>query len=311
MSDYSLRAPNFINIGAQKCASTWLYHCLREHPGIFMGAKQVIKFFEHPHYRQEGWGDYLTHFSAATPEQIIGDSRVEYLYNPESPELIFEHLPDVKLIVLLRNPVERAVSAYLWNVRKALIPDLTLSDGLDVVLSGQCQSYDKEVQDRCRRIIEMGFYAKQMKRYLQLFPMERMLIILHDNIKEDPLDCIQTTCRFLGVDPDFVPSGLTKTPLKSAGIPLITKLEQKTRWLYGSGKVWDWLNRGLLRIGVGRSVPPALNSDVREALEGTYAGPNRDLLELLKDYSRRDSTFSGHLNLERCQWLTAIEKASR
>ncbi len=297
------RQPSFINIGAQKCATTWWYNCACEHPQIFLGEKNVIRYFEQPYYSQRDWKWYLSRFEGAGEGQVIGESRVEYVYNPETPELISKHLPGCKLVLILRDPVDRAVSAYLWNVRRGLLPDLPLAEGLRIAREGDHADRTDEMKELYERIIQMGFYDIQLARYLQRFDPEQMLLLLHDDIKRTPLECMRASFRFLEVDESFVPSGLTRTPLKSAGIRSLTQLERRTKAIHGSSKILDWANRAMGRIGLSKP-PPALDDDSRGALSQLYRPHNQRLRKTLEAYRSRPGTLSDHFG-SLPDWLTA------
>ncbi len=296
--------PHFLNIGAQKCATTWLYYCLKEHPEVFLSPKNRVVFFEQPDYSRKNWDWYLSHFAAARQGQVIGDARVEYLYNPETPELIARHLPDCKLVVILRNPVDRAVSAFHWYVRKGLLPDLPLDEGMRAALEGRASLESKQQDELFRGIVGMGRYAEQLDRYFKHFEQGRFLILLYDDVKTDPAGVYRSVCRFVGINAEFMPKGLGNQPLRSAGIPALKALERQTRMIYGSGKIWDWVNRAALRVGLGRE-GPRLGDQTKRALQRYYAPHNLRLAAILREYRSKCGHPPDHLRLERCEWLNS------
>lgn len=299
-TDDAAKKPSFIHAGAQKCATTWWYNCMKEHPQIFLGSKNTIRYFEKPCYDQHDWGWYLGHFKGAREGQQIGEARVEYIYNIESPGLIRKHLPDCKLIFQLRDPVDRAVSACRYNLRRGNIPDEPLVQALRnaVHASSGGAAGANGVQPR---IIRMGFYAEQLERYFGCFPMRQILILLYDDIQRDPLSCIQASQRFLGIEP-MRPRHLLGRPLQSADWPILNKLERKTRRIYGSAKLWVWCNRAALKAGMGKS-PPTLDPSLKAALQELYTPHNRRLRKLLNEYRQCKGAVSGHFGAQWPDWI--------
>lgn len=297
--------PSFLSIGAQKCATTWLYNCLKQHPDIHLGPKNRIRYFEPAVNARYDLDWYRNFFRDARPHQIIGEFRVEYLFVPETPALIHRTLPASKFLVNLRNPVDRAVSAYLWNVRRGLLPDLDLDQGMALALGAGDSGPLDDQRELLRRVVTMGFYDEQLERYLALFEPEQFLFLLTDEIERDPVACIRAVFRFLGVDSRFVPSGLTAKPLRSAGLRTLTTLERATSGIYGTFKVWELANRLAYGIGLG-GAPPRLGANGSHALEMLYAPHNRRLRGILDSLRDHPSTTFDHLNLDKCRWLSPM-----
>lgn len=103
--------PNFLIIGAQKSATTFLLRCLREHPDVFVPSGE-IPFFEDPDYSQGDIESFARLFARGCHKKAVGLKRPNYLHKPECPERIHRHIPSARLIVILRDPIERAISAY-------------------------------------------------------------------------------------------------------------------------------------------------------------------------------------------------------
>lgn len=195
-------APDFIIIGGQKCGTTWLRYHLRQHPQVVVPTKEA-QFFNRRHRlaREQSW--YESFFQRTAPGQVIGDKSPDYLWTTSdgarnhiagSHERIHEMYPDMKLIVTLRNPVNRAVSALNHLFRRGHITPLY---GVDPLLFG-----DKQSLIEGRGVIEKGFYHRELRRYLDLFDREQMLIFLfEDDILQSPRQTLQRLYEFLGVDP--------------------------------------------------------------------------------------------------------------
>lgn len=201
--------PNFFIIGAQKAATSWLVHCLRQHPEIYLPRRE-IPFFEYPNYGESKIRQFEDIFSDVHNEKAVGLKRPDLLFKMESPILIHNHLPDVKLIAVLRDPVDRAVSSYYWYMLIGIIPLRPLNEGLLKIAQGDCEYYNLS-----KEIIEAGFYYKQLRRYLHLFDRRQMLIMLYDDIRNEPEKCLKDILIFLDVDDLFEPNQANKRPKSS------------------------------------------------------------------------------------------------
>ena len=184
--------PNFLIIGAEKAATTWLARCLAEHPSVFVPPEKEIFFFSSRFSRGRGW--YASHFRDWSGEPRVGEATPVYLGHPDAPERIRATLGEIDLIVSLRHPVDRAYSAYWHNLRQG-----RLSPGSDFT---RCLEADAlEIRSR-------GEYLPHLLRYLRLFPRERLLVLLYDDIQDEPAQALRRCLEFLHVDPDFRPSTL-------------------------------------------------------------------------------------------------------
>lgn len=212
--------PHFLVIGAQKAGSTYVLECLRAHPEIYMPRAEV-PFFEGELYHADRLDQFERHFDAACAGQIIGVKRPNWLGSPECPSRIAKHLPEVKLIAILRNPVERAVSAYFHYMASGFIPIRPIEVGMPDLLDGK---YDH--LPRAREIIEFGFYRKHLMNYERYFATERIHVALLDDFRPEPKPALEAMFRFLGVDPSFLPAGTDRRPM--AAPYSITRLRLRT-----------------------------------------------------------------------------------
>src|SRR5687768_7836818 len=104
--------PDFLVIGAQKCATTWLYECLKDHPQICLPkSKKEVEYIGGDLYKEKGMDWYLSLIDHCGEDKVKGDVSVEYIINPDSPEILHTLNPELKFIVSVRNPVDRALSA--------------------------------------------------------------------------------------------------------------------------------------------------------------------------------------------------------
>lgn len=195
--------PNFLVIGAQKSGTTWLYNFLAEHPDIYVPEtrKELMFFDQKRNFRAMGVSGYQEYFSSVTNESAIGEVTPGYLWcarehtdwfkMPEfrynTPLRVQNHLgSDIKLIAILRNPIDRALSGFLHHRKRKR---LTSRDTLDEQIGKM-------------GIVHMGFYASHLARWNMFFPVEQFYITTYDKLFSDPDVCTEIL-RFLGVDENF------------------------------------------------------------------------------------------------------------
>ncbi len=182
--------PNFLGIGAQRAATTWLFECLREHPEIYLPPQKEIHFFDENFDKGLEW--YESFFNAVTTEKAIGEITPNYYHLPHALQRIKEVLPDVKLILSLRHPLERAYSAY------KLLHEYYADKGVSFEEAFKEGSY----------LLDLSLYSKHLENIFKLFPRSQVHIIIYDDILSDPLHVVRKLYSFLGVSIDFVPQAV-------------------------------------------------------------------------------------------------------
>mgnify|MGYP001416814740 CR=1 FL=1 len=185
--------PDFIGIGAMRCGTTWISDKLRKHPEIFLPNNYKELHFFDSHYKN-GIEWYENNFLGKIDTQISGEFTPKYLRDDESPFLIKNHYPNVKLIISIRNPVDRAFSHYNFLKKQLKISD----------------NFYEALFDENYEILKAGLYGQQIKTYLDLFPREKIHIIIFDDIKKTPYNVINELYNFLNVSSDFKPKNLEK-----------------------------------------------------------------------------------------------------
>ena len=191
------RRPTFLYIGAEKAGSTWIYQSLREHPDVYIPYVKDIDFFDKHYHRGFEW--YLSFFDAGTTADARGEIAHDYFLSEETAERIHRHLPDVKLICCLREPVDRTLSAYLCY-RK-----IDVSEGVDI------DAFAGRVHTR-----KCNDYYGNLRPYYRLFDPSQILTLFFDELKSDPRRFITRIYRFIGVDPAFTPLALHEKVLPAA-----------------------------------------------------------------------------------------------
>jgi len=187
--------PNFAIIGAQKSATTFLQNVLQSHPGVFIPNGELATF-EDPQYADFDRDEFASHFAPGESATAVGLKRPSYLHEPAVAPRLAEHLPDLKLIVALRDPIERAISAYFHQMRHSFAPVRDVNAGLQAILRGE---WDQEYP-RTSQIINYGQYHSQLSRYLQHYDSDRFFLTTYRSIKETPEDTLRALCGFLGIE---------------------------------------------------------------------------------------------------------------
>jgi hypothetical protein len=220
--------PNFVIIGAQKSASTFLQVCLSEHPEVFMPPDE-IPFFESPDYERSNISELESLFNDRI-ENTFGIKRPNYIGKPEVPKRIELHLPHAKLIAVLRNPIDRAISAYFHYINYGFIPCIDLEKGMRQLID---QPSYGEKYGRSHEIIEFGLYFKYLKKYGYFLKSGRLLVLLHEEILRNPLESIQKAYRFLNIDPGFIPISLNSRPQSVIyNLPRLKLLRMRNKFSY-------------------------------------------------------------------------------
>jgi len=183
-----MRLPDFLIIGAAKSGTSYLNEILKLHPEIFMPVIKEVHFFNNESEYFQGDQRYAKWFEYAKQDQIVGESTPVYFSNPKIPERIRSSLgPNLKLIVLLRDPVERAISHYKMSFQK-----------------GYHKTYDflndfHNSVDLVGGYANVGFYARSLSRYLDFFELENFLLIDFEDLSTRTSVVLNEVQDFLGL----------------------------------------------------------------------------------------------------------------
>jgi len=223
-----MKAPVFIGLGVEKAATSWIFACLYEHPEICIPIKE-INFFSEDELWQKGKSWFESIFSERCNEAnlIIGEFSTAYFYHSLAAKRINDLYPHAKLIVNLRNPIDRAFSNYVNDIKAGNID--------------RNDSFEKASKQN-NFYIDQGRYKEQLERYLELFDRSQIKVMVYDDL-DKPLEFIQSIFAFLGVDDSFVPNVLNKK-INKARIPENMTLEK-----------WNnFIAKGLQRSILGEKV---------------------------------------------------------
>jgi hypothetical protein len=242
--------PSFMVIGAQKCGTTTMFSCLAAHPQVIPPLTKEIHYFDGGRYQGEdvyvdkGSKWYIAHFPMVS-KLTHGNCKTfeaspSYLYVPEAAERIARDLPEARLLVLLRNPVERAISHYRHNVSKGREP-LTFKEALKRESSrlASSESWHRSVY----AYVDRGFYVRQLMRF-QSFRNQGQLLVLDSAVFfREPRLAMSRVYEFLGLDssfrlPDVRPRNIGRTPT----VAISNQYEElRDRYRPENEKLWNWI----------------------------------------------------------------------
>ena len=215
------QGPTFIIAGAPRSGTSWLYELLDRHPDVYMAkpARPEPKFFlvdelyslGIQHYYATWFGDEAGLYPAA------GEKSTNYLESPGAAERISAHLPHVKLVFILREPVDRAYSNWTWSVMNGLE-----TDNFENAIAREDER-ERTVPPRLKyarphAYFSRGLYAHLLRPYLQLFPRDQVLCLKFDDIVRNPCELAARLHRFIDVAP---------RPRDAVGLDVVNPSEQR------------------------------------------------------------------------------------
>lgn len=294
--------PNFLVIGAAKAGTTSLYRYLRQHPAIYMSPHKEPRFFalEGKTIDFQGPGDltrfnfvtdidsYRKLFTGVVNERAVGEVSPWYLYVSQSPERIKHYIPDVRLIAILRDPVDRAYSNFLHSVREQLEP---LDD-----FAAAMEAEAGRIRDNWSyrwHYKQKGFYCPQLKRYFEMFSKDQIRVYLYDDFTSDPVSMLKDIYHFLEVDEYFEVdttqrfnvAGVPKNKLLDRSLNRPSNLRALARTMIPSYRLRQFIKNNLRKINMADK--PELPRDVREKYINEYRNDILELQDLLqKDLSK-------------------------
>ena len=209
-----MRLPTFIVIGAGKGGTTSLYQYLNDHPQVFMSAIKETNYFvfeaQNPvvmqHLQEDdfpvrSFEQYAALFSDAGDATAVGEASPKYMPDPLAIARIRERLPTVKLIAILRHPVDRAYSAYAMRIRESLEPR-TFARAIEEEDSG---SFSPALEFGQKNYVSDGYYGRQLENVYALFDRSQVAVHLYEDLQRDALRLMSQIYQFIGVDEQFLP----------------------------------------------------------------------------------------------------------
>ncbi len=229
--------PNFFIVGAPKAGTTSLYRYLSKHSEIYMSPNKEPNYFSvcsvpENHYMKpiRDKNEYLSLFKKAKDRKIVGEGTTFYLSDPEASKLIHQIIPHARIIIMLRDPVERIFSQYLMEIR---------TGGLKLSFHEELQIELKHRRDRSKPILglKFGLYSESVKRYLDIFGREQVKTLIFEEFTQNTKGTVKEILKFLGLnssinnfdDPAHNPFSVARGPVAQYMLrnKTITKMARK------------------------------------------------------------------------------------
>jgi hypothetical protein len=302
--------PNFLVLGTAKAGTSSLYAYLKQHPDVFLSPTTELNFFAHeggdlnfrgPRDIEYMWDDslvatyedYLKQFGGVDRETAIGEVSTHNLYSVRAPALIKRYVPNAKMIAILRNPVDRAFSAFAHMVRDRREET---SDFRAALAREPARIRDN--WEPLWHYKSMGLYGVQLSRYLETFDRKQIRVYIYDDFVARPLEVVQDIFAFIGVDAKFAPDMSEKY-----NVSIMTRSHRLQDMMMG---------RSLVRSTLRSLVPASARTRVRNyILEHNVKRLrlNSEIRRELTDAFQEDiRLLEGLLNRDLSQWLRANSK---
>tara|TARA_B100000900_G_scaffold293827_1_gene252606 strand:+ start:9132 stop:9983 length:852 start_codon:yes stop_codon:yes gene_type:complete len=271
---------NTFIVGAPKAGTTSLHYYLQQHPDVCMSeikepnyftAQEVVKlYYDVSPVNSEDW--YHSIFAEPT-RKVIGEGSVSYLFYPEVAQKIYEYNPEARILIILRNPVQRAFSHYLMDCRLGLC-DISFEEILDK---------PSKYPHFYLQFVELGMYNQQINRYLEVFGHNQVKVMFYDDLKTDANLFIEQVFSFLDLSSIDV-NMLVKNKFKQPSSKIISKLYQ-FKWMRTYLNIF--FPKGFLlkikSVMFKDSKKPILDPSIKRKLSEIY---KNDVVELSKLLSK-------------------------
>jgi hypothetical protein len=278
---------DFAIIGAQKSGSTLVHEHLASHPGVWMPVGEQ-PHLEDPHYGQPALAALARDLEAAPAGARVGIKRPDYLARPEVPPRLHDIAPRARLLVALRDPVERAVSAFVHYRHYGLVPDVRVNDGLRMILRGGVP----HAYARASEVLEFGRYGVHLRRWTSTFDSRQILVVHSDALRRDSAKELARVQSFLGLAAVEARSAGLGNPgpysqVRRTYMRVVRRLVCLDHTSGATGLAQSPVGRRALAFDDGwlaqrfRGRPETLDDDVSAELVEYYAADRADLEETL------------------------------
>lgn len=285
-----MRLPDFLIIGGAKSGTTTLYQYLCRHPQVYLSTPKEPDFFAVDTQFAQGINWYSSLFNEAKPEQVCGEASTTYSrsqQHPRAAERIAQELPNVKLIYIMRHPVNCAYSFYVHKQKEGWRHQKKSFETFEQTIEHQSEFLDS------------SYYLKQITKFLQFFPQESFLFLLMEDLIQQPVNTIKKTLDFIKVD--------SKIDLIQKGLIVANKAQDHSEWFIRQQLMSPWkkipgaIQAKALLSQTARDrcyqilkqlqyqqwqkkqdLPPPMLPETRQILLEKYRQPNQQLADFLQ-----------------------------
>lgn len=246
-------------VGAMRSGTTSLARHLGAHPEVFVAPQKEVHFFDRNFHRGLSW--YREQFKASKDEPAVGEATQTYLYDEQAIARVADVFPDIKMIAILRNPIDRAYSHY-WHNRSRGRENLGFAEAI-AAEPGRLRS--GSLEDRYRySYMDRGRYAQQLARLSRLFPSDAVHLLIFEDFQKSPLDVYRDVCTFLGVRETFEPPAIGRSINSFATFRFL--------WVREIAKRLPGRARNMVgRLNTRSSSYPPLDPEIRVELKRVFA----------------------------------------
>ena len=260
---------DFLGIGAQKCASTWVYRVLSDHPEVAVMPGKEIDFFSY--YYNFGYEWYERHIGEVDPLKKVGEVSPSYFAYIHTPERVYLYNPNMRIVLSLRDPIERAYSNHLHEVRLGHV-------------TGENLEFEKGLKNNPMYLIQSQ-YSQQLARWLDVFPSDQIMVIFQEDIRDDPVIQAQKLYQFLGISEDhrswFLERKVNESfVIKNTKVDYLLKQLGKLGRSLGAGGFIETIKRNDLVRDIRRQHNQI---DLRQIISPISNDTRTSLLEILAD----------------------------
>jgi hypothetical protein len=285
------RPLDFFIVGAQKAGTTALFSFLGDHTEIFLPSVKETHFFVREEFFRLGTRYLSPLYQSLRGEALVGGADVEAMYFPDSAARMYAYAPSMRLIAVLRNPVDRAYSAY-WFARRLGFEDApTFEEGLAQEAARVGGGYSERSK---LTYLGHGYYAEQLDRYLERFPRERLHVVLHEDLSRHPQETLATVIGWLGLRYEHGSIDTTRR-VNVAGFPRSMLLQRLVRSDDSAPKqilrrvvptglryvINRYLRQPLLKRNIRPEVYPPMLEETRVRLREHFSPHNARLADLI------------------------------
>ena len=262
---------DFIGIGAQKCASTWIHRVLSDHPEVAVFPGKEIDFFST--YYDRGYQWYERQFGEVGSVKAVGEISTSYFANADVPARVARYNPEMRIVLSLRDPIDRAYSNHLHEVRQGHLTGQNLDFELGLVNNPM--------------YLDQSQYAKHLAGWLAVFPGTQLLVLFQEDIRDHPQAQAKKLYRFLGLAEDHQSWYLDKKinesrSVKSAGVDGLTRRVGRMGRAMGGA----WMIDMAARSSFIRKLRRANQTDLRQVIPPMREETRAYLLTVLGDDMR-------------------------
>jgi hypothetical protein len=243
------KLPDFLILGAQRCGTSSLFQYLTGHPGVKRPIRKEITYFSSSWSNGPQW--YRSHFPLRVDPRLTFEATPDYLFDPRAPSRVLSTLGPIPMIVLLRDPVERAWSHY-GHMKRLGFEKLSFEEALDAESTRLAGAWDGAEPEKAvwrYSYAARGRYADQLERWQAVFPRQNMMVVEAERLYADPGAVLDEVNRFVGL----------------------------SEWRPAEFRNWSYAGAPVAKPGSSRPMPPA----ARERLMAEFADSNRRLPALL------------------------------